>query len=296
MKLSATPATIIYPYPFLAFLVFSLSGTLSLISLIKAIIISFLFYAGINLWNHVNDVKEDVLAGKKNILTENENVRMGAAALSAFLYVISFILSAYWIIDKKGIIAFTGAAIATWIYSDRMVLGKMIRRWKDYYVTEVLAYIISAPSITLLLWTLFAPISPKAFALSVIMTLFLLPGAFLKDIKDISSDRLAGLKTLGVVFSPQTLLKVSLLLLSFYYLSILVFSITGVFPSFCAFSLLSFLGLIYTIKYFLNNKWAISPKSVKPIKIMVYSNLISLLILIVAGITQTLPLPRFHLN
>jgi 1,4-dihydroxy-2-naphthoate octaprenyltransferase len=294
LKLSSNPATIIYPYPFLALLAFSLSEVFDIISLFKAIFLSFLFCAGINLWNHVNDIKEDIFAGKKTILTENPEIRNLVAVISALLYAIAFFLSILWTVDKRGIVAFVGAAFATWIYSDRMIIGRKVRRWKNHYVTELLAYIIFAPSITLLLWTLFAPLSPKSFALSIIITFLMLSGTFLKDIKDISGDKLAGLKTLGVVFSPESLLKTSFVLLGFYYLSISVFSLFGMLPLACVFSVLASFGLAYTLRHFLNNGWTITLKSIKPIKVMVYSNLTSLSILIIAGFTQIPELLKFR--
>jgi 1,4-dihydroxy-2-naphthoate octaprenyltransferase len=277
-------------------LAFSLSGTFDVISLSKAISLSFIFYAGINLWNHVNDVKEDILAGKKTILTENPEIRNLVAIISALLYIIAFLLSIHWIVDKRGIVAFFGAAFATWVYSDRMLIGRKIRRWKDYYLTELLAYIIFAPSISLWLWTIFVPLSSKSFALSTIITFFILFGAFLKDIKDITGDKLAGLKTLGVVFSPETLLKISLFLLGFYYLSISAFSLLGLLPLLCVASVLASIGFIYTLGHFFGNGWAITPKSIKPLKVVVYSNLISLVVLIITGFTQTPGLLKFQLG
>jgi len=296
IKLSSTPVSIIYPYPFLALLAFSLSGSFDIILLIKAILLSFLFCAGINLWNHVNDIEEDKIAGKRNILIENPEMRRIVLTIAPLLYLISFLLSSLWVVDKKGVIAFVAVAFVTWIYSDKIILGRKIRRWKENYITEVLTYIVAIPSFTLLLWTLFAPVSLKSFAFSMVIMFFMLSGTFLKDIKDITGDKLAGLKTLGVVFSPETLLKISLLLLSFYYTSISIFSLFGVFPLFCIFSTLSSVGLIYTLGYFFNNRWTITLESIKPIKIMIYSNLLSLTILIVAGFIRTPEALKFQLG
>lgn len=230
IKLSAKPATIIYPYPIAALLAFSLSGTLNVIYLIKAIAFSFIFYAGVNLWNHVNDVEEDIKGGKKTIITENPKIRKLTALISAVLYVTSFVLAFIWIVDWRGIAAFVPAALATWIYSDKIFFGKKIRRWKDHYITEILAFIIFFPAFFSMLWTIFAPLSLRGLAFSMTMTLFMFSGAFLKDLKDITGDRLAGLKTLGVVFSPETLLKASSTMLIFYYFSIVIFSYLELLP------------------------------------------------------------------
>lgn len=287
-KLSTTPRTIIYPYPLLALMAFSLSGVFNVILLIKATLISFIFYAGINLWNHVNDIKEDTLAGKKTIIIENSERRKTAVAAPIILYCTSFLLTFFWIGTKFGILAFLGAAFSTWIYSDRLAIGRKFRRWKDHYATEILAYIIFAPSFTLLIWMVFAPVSITGIAFSIFITFFLLAGTFLKDIKDISCDRIAGLNTLGVVFPTETLLKSSFLLFTFYYLSILLFSLFGWLPLLCIFSVVASIGLIYTVRHFLLNDWRITAKEVKPLMLMTRSNILSITILIIMGFTQIL--------
>lgn len=297
IKLSGTPPSIIYPYPIFAMLVFSFSGVFDIIYLFRAISISFLFCAGINLWNHVNDIDEDILTGKRNVLVENPKVRSITPVIALLLYLSSFLLTILWTVDKRGIAAFIVVAIVTWIYSDKMTIGKKIRRWKEHYITEVTTYLISIPAFTLLLWTLFAPLSLRCFALAIIMTFFMLSGTFLKDIKDITGDKLAGLKTLGVVFPPESLLKISFILLGFYYLFVSIFSLSGLFPVFCIASNISSLGLVYTISHFLNNNWNITLESVKPVKVMVFSNLTSLIILILLNVfIQTPELSQFHLS
>jgi len=290
LNLSATPPSVVYPYPFLALLAFSLSGVFNIVSLIKAVILSFLFQAAANLWNHVNDVEEDKISGKRNILTENEKIRKIVFIISPLLYLMSFSLSVLWVVDKRGVIAFAAVAFVTWIYSDKFILGRKIKRWKDHYITEVLTYLIAIPSFTSLLWTLFAPLSLKSTVFSIIMTFFGLSTTFLKDIKDITGDRLAGLKTLAVVFSPGYLLKIALSLLTSYYFLILFLSIYGLLPQFCIMSVIASAGLIYTMWHFISNGWSITLKSLRPIKVMVCSNLISLSLLIIAGIVQTLSL------
>jgi 1,4-dihydroxy-2-naphthoate octaprenyltransferase len=285
IKLSAKPATIIYPYPIAALLAFSLSGTLNVIYLIKAIAFSFIFYAGVNLWNHVNDVEEDIKGGKKTIITENPKIRKLTALISAVLYVTSFVLAFIWIVDWRGIAAFVPAALATWIYSDKIFFGKKIRRWKDHYITEILAFIIFFPAFFSMLWTIFAPLSLRGLAFSMTMTLFMFSGAFLKDLKDITGDRLAGLKTLGVVFSPETLLKASSTMLIFYYFSIVIFSYLELLPFASFFSVVFFFGFGYTLSHFYTENWKVSGKSIKPLEVMYYSNLGSLLMLIFSGFT-----------
>lgn len=285
VKLSATPPSIIYPYPLLQLLAFSLSGTHNFWLYIKSIIASFIFLAGINLWNHVNDIEEDHLSRKKHILVEKQEVRRYVLTVSPLLYLTSFLLFAAWMVDKRGIIAFAMASFVTWIYSDRILLGKKIRRWKDFYLTEILTYVIAIPSFTTAIWTLFAPISPKCIAFSIVILFFMLSGMFLKDLKDITGDKLAGLKTLGVVFSPGQLIKSSILLVMLYYLSITVFSLSGVFSFQCIASVIPLTGLLYTINHFVSSDWEISLNSLIPIKVMIYTNLTSLMILTLISFT-----------
>ena len=283
IKLSATPPSIIYPYPILQLLAFTLSETYDLESYIKSIIVSFIFFAGVNLWNHINDIEEDRLSGKKHILIEKPEIRKYILTISPILYLTSLLLFTIWTIDKKVIIAFTIVSLVTWIYSDRILFGKKIRRWKDFYLTEVLTYVVAIPCFTISIWTLFAPISPKSFAFSTITLFFMLSGMFLKDIKDTTGDRLGGLKTLGVVFSPKQLIKLSITLILLYYFSITIHSFSGVFPFKCSVSAIPLIGVLYTINHFMSNDWEITLKSLIPVKIMIYSNLLSFIILILTS-------------
>ncbi|RLI76772.1 hypothetical protein DRP05_12210 [Archaeoglobales archaeon] len=283
IRLSAKPATIIYPYPILPLLVFSLTQTFDFTSLLKSIILSFVFYSGVNLWNHINDVKEDTLGGKKTIITQNERIRNMLLVILPFQYITSMCLVILWSRHHLGIMCFIISAFVTWMYSDRTFLGKFIRRWKDHYITEMLSFVLFFPSYTLTLWSLFTSISIKGIALSLTITFFLLSGTFLKDIKDISGDTLAGLKTLGVVFSPNTLLKVSFTMLFLYYSSLLVFTITNVFSISTIFPVIFSIGAFYSAWNFAKNGWEITENSVQAFKVLFYSNISSLLCFVLSG-------------
>lgn len=285
IRLSAKPATIIYPYPIVALLAFSFSGFHNVVYLLEAIIFSFLFYSGVNLWNHLNDIKEDLKGGKRTILTENPELQYKLSIIPIFLYMISFALVFFWTVDVRGIAFFAIAASVTWLYSDRIYFGKKISRWKDYYLTELLAFIIFFPSFFIMLWTIFSPISPIGLGFSITLSFFMLSGALLKDIRDITGDRLAGLKTLGVVFSTKSLLKWSFFMLILYYSSILILSlILDLFPRLSAISVVFFFGFAYTISHFYFEEWNITRKSIKPLEVLYYSNLGSLITLILSGI------------
>jgi len=279
-KLSATPPSIVYPIPLLAFLLFSLSSCRDPFCLLCAIAFTFTSQAGINLWNHVNDVEEDILAGKRNVFTENPGVRRAGAIIAIMLYCISFII--LYIFSKDKLIstfAFIVVCFVTWVYSDRFIFGRFFRRWKDYYVTEVLTYVISAPLYVVAVWSFFSSVGIRTFAVAAFMTPFTLSGTFLKDIKDVTGDEMAGLKTLAVLFSPSSLLRISVALLWVYYFEIFIFVIFDIIPVQSILVLVALLGLIYSSYYFINLKWKISVEIVKFVKIMIYSNILSLLLI-----------------
>jgi len=281
LKLSATPPNIIYPIPVLAFLVFSQTSNQDVQLLLFAILFSSVFYAGVNLWNHVNDIEEDILAGRRNILIKNPKIRKLTVILVVFLYLTSFVL--IYFKSNDGILLFLVCSIVTWIYSDKIIFGRFVRRWKEHYMTEVLTYVIAVPTFTLTLWSIFDKISIKALALSVSITLLMLSGTFLKDIKDTTSDELVGLKTLAVVFSPSKLLKFSVMMSWLYYLSIIIFIKLDVYDQLDLLALCPALLLAYSTSKYQINRWKISPKLVKPIRIMLYSSILSLILFIILG-------------
>lgn len=283
IKLSAKPATIIYPYPILPLLIFSHSGIFELLSLLKAIVFSFVFCSGVNLWNHVNDIKEDSLGGKRNIITESQKIRKIVAVISLLHYVTSFCLAIFWSVDLRGVVVFTAAILATWMYSDRILFGRYIGRLKDFYLTEVLAFVVSFPSFILMVWTLFTQLSIKSIAFSVTISLFMLSGTFLKDIRDVTGDKLAGLKTLGVVFGPESLLKTSFLILFLYYVSLIIFTTFGIFPKSTFAAVMFLVGVVYATIRFKSNGWQVTIEEVKTLEVLFYSNIGSLVAIIIAG-------------
>ena len=282
-KLSATPPSIIYPLPLFAFLVFSLSGSKSLKALAVAVAFTFVSQAGINLWNHVNDLEEDLIAGKRNVLTQNPELRSKVATLSFLLYAFSFTILCVYSKDVKiSISAFALVALATWIYSDRLIAGKFIRRWKDHYVTEVLTYVVSIPMYTVAVWTLFSRLTLRTLCVAFLMTFFMLSGTFLKDLKDATGDEKAGLKTLAVVFSPSALIKTSTFFSFLYYLSTAVFSCLFL-PS-ALLALTPFPAFVYSVYSLHRENWIISRRVVKTIRTFIFSNLLSLTLLATAGL------------
>jgi len=285
IKLSATPPTICYPIPLFPILVFSMSGSCNPFCLIRLILFSAVFFSGVNLWNHVNDVEEDKLSGRSSILIENGRVRKMVIIISVLLYIISFGLIVFWALDWRGIFSYILAASATWIYSDRIFLRlkiKRFKRWKDNYKTEILTYLVSIPSFVLVSWSICMQISPTATSFAIATTFYVMSAVVLKDIKDITGDRLAGLRTLAVVFQVETLIKASIVLLTFYGLLICVFTVLSLFPSYSILAVLPLVSLAYVVSHFVSKGWAITMESTKPIKVQVFSGLASLCLLAAA--------------
>jgi len=278
-RLSATPPSIIYPIPLFAFVVFSLSHP-KLSYLIFGIVFTFTSQAGINLWNHVNDIEEDILAGKMNFLIQNPDIKNWVAILSFLLYLLSFILIFCFAIDRiVALISFSAVTLATWVYSDRMFYGKHLRRWKDYYITEVMTYLISIPSYTIAVWAFMARINVKTFALSILMTVFMLSGMVLKDLKDVSGDEKAGLKTLAVVLSPSVLLKTSVALSWCYFILIFIFSLFNLLTRQSVVAVLPALLFIKSTISLLKNNWVIDERVAVAIRQMILSEVVSLILL-----------------
>ncbi len=282
LKFSAKPLTIIYPIPLLQLAVFSHSKH-DLKSLLLVLAFSFTFYPAVNIWNHVNDVEEDILGGKYNVFAESAFMRVFGAILAILLYSLSFL-----IVLKYGkplsVILFIICFLVTWMYSDRIAFGRLLMRLKDHYVTELIAFIVSYVSFTLLLWTFFEDLKVKALSLSLTILFFVLFGIFIKDIRDVSGDEKAGLKTLGVVFEPNVLIKTAYISLFIYYLSILIFTLIGLYNPL---TLLSLIPLIPTLTYAKSLKgknWLITAETLPYFKRTLLMNLTSMILFIVTGL------------
>lgn len=233
IKLSFTPKSIISPIPYFAVVVFlvsheslsSLQFPYSLYLFVLGIFLTVFSNSVANLWNHVNDINDDNRQGRLNILTENRIDVKNVIAFSIVLYEI-FLVSVYVISDILGrplFIFFGFWAVITWLYSDTIFLGRLFGfRLKTHFVGEFLTYIFAYPLYTLGVWLIYTDLNVKSVVFSLLMGIFAISGLLLKDLKDISADRMAGLKTFGVVFPPSTLLKFSCYLLILYYILIFV--------------------------------------------------------------------------
>jgi 1,4-dihydroxy-2-naphthoate octaprenyltransferase len=74
---------------------------------------------------------------------------------------------------------------------------------------------------TLSVWLVYSDLNAKAIIMTIAVFLLSISGLLLKDIKDISGDKKAGLKTFGVVFPPSQLLKYSCYFMILFYLAFL---------------------------------------------------------------------------
>jgi len=228
LKLCNTPATIYSPFPLFAISLFLISGKelsmYGLSLLFAGIVVSYLLTFPANLWNHCNDLKEDIAAGKKTILTDDPSMQKKAIYISVLLYAFSLLFVYYLSIEfRRPIYLYTIiCVIATWWYSDNLILKKLIGfRLKQHYIGELITYGIALPAYTLSVWLVYSDLNIKAIIITIAVFLYSISGLLLKDIKDISGDKKAGLKTFGVVFPPSQLLKYSCYLLILFYFALL---------------------------------------------------------------------------
>ncbi len=228
LKLCNTPASIYSPFPLFAISLFLISrkdlSFYDLPILFAGIVVSLLLTFSSNLWNHCNDLKEDKAAGKKTILTQDISIQKTALFIAVLLYACA-VLFAYYLSNefKRPIYLYSLIwVLATWWYSDNLILKKVTGfRLKDHYMGELIAYSIAWPAYTLSVWLVYSDLNSIGIIITVAFFFFNISGLLLKDLKDISGDRKAGLKTFGVVFPPSQLMQYSCYLMALYYLVIL---------------------------------------------------------------------------
>ena len=227
LKLCNTPASIISPFPLLAISLFLISRN-SYISdlpiLFAGIGISLLSNSGSNLWNHCNDVKEDTAQGKKTVLTQNILMQKTAVFIAILLYAFSLLFVFYLSmkLDRPIYIFFSIWVLATWWYSDNLILKNLIGfRLKDNYIGEFITYSTAWPMYILSIWLIYSDLNIKGVLISAAFFFFSIAGVMLKDLKDIAGDRKAGLKTFGVVYLPSELIRYSCHVMVLYFIVML---------------------------------------------------------------------------
>lgn len=227
-KLCNTPVTIYSPFPLFAISLFLVSSKeLSIYEiplLIAGIILSWLLAFASNLWNHCNDLKEDIAAGKETILTMDRSMPGKAMIISALLYISSLFFAYYLSIEyERPIYIFALIWIAvTWWYSDNLILKKLIGfRLKEHYMGELIAYSLAMPAYTISVWLVYSDLNSKGIIITIAVFLFSISALLLKDLKDISGDTEAGLRTFGVAFLPSDLIRYSSYLMLLFFMVLL---------------------------------------------------------------------------
>lgn len=236
-----------------------------------------------NLWNHTNDLKEDRIQGKKTVLTLNIIPHKTALVLSVLLYAISAILAFYASIkfEKPIYLFFLVGAVISWWYSDNIFLRRLFGfRLKTHYIGELVTYGIAYPSYALTIWLIYSDLNTSGIVLALAFSFFGISGVLLKDLKDISGDRKAGLKTLGVKFTPSKLIYFSCLFLILYYLVLLDSIALKIFSAGMLLVIIPFLWFIKNTFYYFHRKgWKLEIKDFRPIKTMITSTYLSLIVL-----------------
>ena len=278
LKLGSSPATVVYPYPIVPFLAFAISKA-TVADFIISLVYVFAYCTAVNLWNHINDAEIDVKFGDRNELLILLQYKREAIAITIFLYLLAFFV----VLAKTNTLVtlcYTISVIITWLYSDRIWIGKYIRRLKENYILEIVTYSIVLPLSSIVLWCFFSELNYHCIVFSTIITVVLFSSVMLKDIKDISADLQAGYKTLAIVLPPEKLLQISLIFSYTYYILLFIFSCTlCLFPKFSAIGLFPLLLLIYSTFNLHKKSWEISYKTIKFIKIFVYSYVASLILM-----------------
>ncbi len=284
-KLCNTPASIYTPFPLFAISLFLISrkelSIYDLPILIAGIVISLLLIFSSNLWNHCNDLKEDKAQGKKTILTMDNSIQKIAYLLAVLLYACSF-LFAYYLSNEFNRPIYLYSLlwiIATWWYSDNLISKKVIGfRLKEHYIGELIAYSIAWPMYILSVWLVYSDLNSASIIITLAFFLFNISGLMIKDLKDISGDRKAGLNTFGVVYPPSVLIKYSCYLMMLYYLVILN-------PFTLKFFNIGILIIVLPFVYFLKNtfvhlykkNWTLDKGDLKAIKSISYSVYVSVI-------------------
>jgi 1,4-dihydroxy-2-naphthoate octaprenyltransferase len=151
---------------------------------------------------------------------------------------------------------------------------------KEHYIGELITYAVSWPMYTLGIWLIYSDLNSRGIIIAIAFFFFSISVLLLKDLKDISGDKKAGLKTFGVVFSPSQLVRYSCYLMMLYYFVmlnplILKSSGSGIF--------VIFLPFIYflknTVVHLYKKNWTLDIgdlNAVKGIGISVYASVIFL--------------------
>ena len=263
---SLKPYNIIFPFPLLPMIAGAFAGGIN--GLWKPVAFTFLFYPANNLWNHINDAEDDFKGGKNTPFINYVARRLGYVIVS-ILYLISTVFVLFLSKNRVAFFLFLLVLVVTFLYSDRTITGL---RLKKHYLTEFLVYLIAVPSYIVLMYALVKNLDLNAMKIAVLFTPLMLSTLFLKDLKDISSDTEAGLKTFGVVFYYKTLIKV-------FYVFLLIYFLIGIIFFYMSTMLLAFIpvvGVVYSVFKMVVNDWNVTKATQKYIQYSIISGLSSL--------------------
>ena len=269
---SLKPYNIIFPFPLLPLASGAFAG--GVVELWKPVLFTFLFYPANNLWNHINDAEDDRRGGKDTPFVHDDARKM-AHVIVSILYMMSAAFVLFFSNNRISFILFLIIFGLTFLYSDRTVTGV---RLKKHYLTEFLVYLIAVPAYTVLMYGFIKNPDSDALKIAGLLTPLMLSTLFLKDLKDISSDMEAGLKTFGVVFHYKTLIKL-------FYSFLLIYFLLGIAFFYDDLTLLSFIpavGVLYSVFKMKNMEWDVSDITQKYIQYPIISGLASLLIFLLA--------------
>ncbi|CAD7775762.1 1,4-dihydroxy-2-naphthoate octaprenyltransferase [Candidatus Methanoperedenaceae archaeon GB50] len=291
-ELCLTPRSIFSPIPYFAIFLYLLSINTHTFTLqcLRALSWGVLFtlvgVSASNLWNHTNDLEDDIIAGKENLLTEGQMSKRSALALSTLLYASSIALSLHLThtLGRDIWMPLLIWAVITWLYSDKIFTGA---RLKSHYIGELLTYIVAYPCFTLTTWLIYSENLLQGMVVASAFAFLGVSGVLLKDLKDISGDRRAGLRTLGVIFPPSTLIHASCILLMLYYLTLIISGITSIFSIGTLLILIPFAYYMKkTFLHFTRKNWRLSEGDHIPIGAMMMTTYGSLLLLGVGSLIQ----------
>ena len=101
-------------------------------------------------------------------------------------------------LEKPIFIFFSIWLMITWLYSDNIFMGKIFGlRLKTHYIGEIITYGIAYPSYTLSIWLIYSDLNISGITVALVFMFLGLSGVLIKDLKDISGDRKAGLEHLA---------------------------------------------------------------------------------------------------
>lgn len=137
---------------------------------------------------------------------------------------------------------------------------------------ELLTYGIAWPMFTLSTWLIYSDLTITGKIILAAFFFFSISGLLLKDLKDISGDRKAGLKTFGVVYSPSRLIRYSCYLMMVFYLIILNPIALNYFNTGVLIMIIPFVYFLkHTFIHMHRKKWTLDIGDLKALKSMGYS-------------------------